>query len=123
MNIISALSTAANTFPISGFENLSKDASFVERLLYGLKFAAIGILTVFLILTLLMAVLYVFKLVFYRKPKAGTKAAPVNSPSAQPAPSAANDEATLVAIATAAIAASRSESDCAFKVISVTKIK
>jgi len=46
-------------------------------------------------------------------------------PAAQPASSGASaeDEATIVAIATSAIAASRGASACAFKVISVTKIQ
>lgn len=42
--------------------------------------------------------------------------------SAKAAPAASDDEATTVAIATAAIAASRGASACAFKVLSVTKI-
>jgi hypothetical protein len=48
------------------------------------------------------------------------KAAPAAAPAAA---SAADDEQTIVAIATAAIAAERGDSECAFKVISVTKIQ
>lgn len=49
-----------------------------------------------------------------------------STPSSASAPAAAPasaDEATIVAVATAAIAASRGASACAFKVISITKIQ
>lgn len=52
-----------------------------------------------------------------------TVAASTPSSAPRTAPAAASaDEATVVAIATAAIAASRGASACAFKVISITKI-
>lgn len=119
----------------SGYENLPEDASMMERLMYGLQVAGIGILVVFLVLIIIMAILYIFKLVAVSKSK---KAAPAVSAPAAAAPAATapkaaapaaapsasgSEEETIVAIATAAIAASRGASDCAFKVISVTKIQ
>jgi hypothetical protein len=56
--------------------------------------------------------------------KAAPAPAAATAPAAAPAAaSAADDEQTIVAIATAAIAAERGDSECAFKVISVTKIQ
>jgi len=114
------------TFPKSGIENLANDASFGDKLSYALKYAAIGLATVFLVLVIIMAVLYLFKLfsVIGSKKKAKT-------PSAEPAVAATKSEPTattggeeeIVAVATAAIAASRGESDCAFNVISINKIQ
>lgn len=115
----------------SGFENLPNNASLTERLVYGLKVAGIGLLVVFLVLIIIMAILYVFKAVALSKSKAAPAAAPAaaaTAPSAAaPAPAASavsgSEEETIVAIATAAIAASRGAGDCAFRVISVTKIQ
>jgi sodium pump decarboxylase gamma subunit len=103
----------------SGFHNIDADAPITEKLMYGLEVAGIGMMVVFLVLVLIMAILYVFKLFATSGQK---KAAP--APAAAPAAaSAADDEQTIVAIATAAIAAERGDSECAFKVISVTKIQ
>lgn len=123
----------------SGFENLPENASLTERLVYGLKVAGIGLLVVFLVLIIIMAILYIFKVVALSKSKAASAATPAASaasasaasasvPSAAaPAPAASaasgSEEETIVAIATAAIAASRGAGDCAFRVISVTKIQ
>lgn len=108
----------------SGYPALPDDATMGERLMYGLQVAGIGMTVVFLVLIIIMAILYVFKLVATsgaKKPAKAPAAAPVASAPA--AASASDDEATVVAIATAAIAASRGASECAFKVISVTKIQ
>ncbi len=107
----------------SKFEQLPKDASLGERFAYGLKVAGIGMSVVFLVLIILMAVLYIFKAVALAKQK---KAAPAAAPAPVSAPAAkagAEDEETVVAVATAAIAAARGQSECAFKVISITKIQ
>ena len=50
------------------------------------------------------------------------KAAPAPATAAPVAP-ATDDEQLIVAIATAAIAAERGESACAFKVLSITKLQ
>ncbi len=105
----------------SGFEQLAENATFSERLLYGLKVCLIGMLIVFAVLAILCGVLYLFKLYYMLSQK---KKAPAAAPAEKPAPAgdAPNDEELTVAVATAAIAAARNESDAAFKVISITKI-
>ena len=72
------------------------------------------------VLIILMAVLYVFKLFSSKKSKQAVQA-PENK-TALPSAGAQDDEETIVAVATAAIAASRGESECAFRVISVRKL-
>ena len=95
----------------------------------GLSYAGIGILIVFLVLTIIMAVLYLFKLIFAKKEKPKTtpviKKQVINEPETQSISTTLSNkisEKKLVAIATSAIAASRGESDCAFSVISINKI-
>ena len=109
----------------SGFHNIDADAPITEKLMYGLEVAGIGMMVVFLVLILIMAILYVFKLFATSgEKKAAPAPAVAPAPAAAPAAaSAADDEQTIVAIATAAIAAERGDSECAFKVISVTKIQ
>ncbi len=109
-------------FSKSGFENIPENAGLGERFIYGLKICAIGMLIVFAVLAVLCLILYLFK-VYYnvstKKAAAKKTAAPVSAPAVS---SSETDEETLVAVATAAIAASRNDSDAAFKVISITKI-
>lgn len=105
------------------YPNLDPNASLGEKFMYGLQVAGIGMAVVFLVLIVLMLILYVFKLFATagaKKPAEAPKAAP--AAAAAPAP-AADDEQTIVAVATAAIAAERGESQCAFKVISITKLQ
>ena len=127
LNTLSAASAAADSSWVetfsSGMENLNPNAPFSEKLLYGLKIALIGIVVVFLILAISWAVLFVFNLIFKNKSAAKpaereTAPAPVQKPV-----SGALDEETVVAVATAAIAAARGEEKCAFNVISITKIQ
>ena len=127
LNTLSAASAAADSSWVetfsSGMENLNPNAPFSEKLLYGLKIALIGIVVVFLILAIIWAVLFVFNLIFKNKSAAKpaereTAPAPVQKPV-----SGALDEETVVAVATAAIAAARGEAKCAFNVISITKIQ
>ena len=100
----------------SNYPKLDANAGFGDRLIYGLKVAGIGMGIVFLVLILLMAILYVFRL--FSKPKKQPEKAPVAAPETN----SPDEEELIVAIATSAIAASRGESECAFKVISVRKI-
>ena len=109
-------------FPKSGFDNISENAGFGERLIYGLKICAIGMLVVFAVLAVLCLVLYLFKLYYNMSTKKAAEKKAASAVSAPAVSSAETDEETLVAVATAAIAASRNESDAAFKVISITKI-
>ena len=127
LNTLSAASAAADSSWVetfsSGMENLNPNAPFSEKLLYGLKIALIGTVVVFLILAIIWAVLFVFNLIFKNKSAAKpaereTAPAPVQKPV-----SGALDEETVVAVATAAIAAARGEEKCAFNVISITKIQ
>ena len=127
LNTLSAASAAADSSWVetfsSGMENLNPNAPFSEKLLYGLKIALIGIVVVFLILAIIWAVLFVFNLILKNKSAAKpaereTAPAPVQKPV-----SGALDEETVVAVATAAIAAARGEEKCAFNVISITKIQ
>ena len=127
LNTLSAASAAADSSWVetfsSGMENLNPNAPFSEKLLYGLKIALIGIVVVFLILAIIWAVLFVFNLIFKNKSAAKpaereTAPAPVQKPV-----SGALDEETVVAVATAAIAAARGEEKCAVNVISITKIQ
>ena len=127
LNTLSAASAAADSSWVetfsSGMENLNPNAPFSEKLLYGLKIALIGIVVVFLILAIIWAVLFVFNLIIKNKSAAKpaereTAPAPVQKPV-----SGALDEETVVAVATAAIAAARGEEKCAFNVISITKIQ
>ncbi len=95
---------------VEGAANVPED--FLGKLGYGLQIAVIGILIVFAVLALIMGVLYVFELVFYKLPNkqksapAAPKAAPVVStaPAAPVAAASANDE-EVVAVIAAAVAA------------------
>lgn len=110
----------------SGFPKLAEDATLGERVMYGLQVTGIGMLVVFLVLILIMAILYVFKLVAVsgsQKTSEAPAAAPAPAPAAAPVSASGGDEETVVAVATAAIAASRGASSCAFKVLSITKIQ
>ena len=109
----------------SGYPNIDVDAPITEKLMYGVEVAVIGMAVVFLVLILIMAILYVFKLFATsgaKKPAEAPKAAPATAPAAPVTPTA-DDEQLIVAIATAAIAAERGESECAFKVLSITKLQ
>lgn len=94
-----------------------------EKFVFGLKVMATGMLMVFAVLILLWVVIAIMARVFgsktfankEEKPKAVS--APVTSKTAEA------DESEIVAVATAAIAASRGESKCAFKVVSIQKIE
>lgn len=114
----------------SGYPNLDPNAPVTEKLLYGIDVTVIGMAVVFLVLILIMALLYAFRVVAKLKTQNPAEApqaapAPAAAPAAPVAPvaPAADDEQLIVAIATAAIAAERGESECAFKVISITKLQ
>lgn len=112
------------------FATFDETTTLGEKALVGLQVVAIGMGVVFGVLILLIGILQIFKLFAVKKPKeAPQQAAP--APAAAPAPvtappvtvsANASDEAQIVAIATAAIAAARGESECAFNVISIKKI-
>ena len=113
-------------------ENITSDSPIIDRAIVGVQVVGIGMGVVFGVLILLIGILQVFKLFGNKKPaeeKAATPVAVAPAPVAAPAPvsapvasAPASEEEQIVAIATAAIAASRGESDCAFNVISIKKI-
>jgi len=86
------VSAVADVFPKSGIENLAADASFGEKLAYALKYAAIGLMTVFMVLIIIMAVLYLFKLfsVIGSKKKATATTAPAPKAAEAPAGDSCN---------------------------------
>ena len=87
---------------------------FVEKLLYGLQIAVIGICIVFAVLAMIMGVLYLFEYFFYTLPRKAKNApsAPVSAPAVKSAPVAAPvavpssaDDDEVAAVIAAAIAA------------------
>lgn len=78
--------------------------SFGERLLYGLQITAIGMLTVFLVLLILMLILKVFGWVFAEKKIKNKKDAVTETP-AQPQiqEEASEDEDEIAAVISAAV--------------------
>ena len=111
--------------------NLVNNDSLADRAAFGLEVTLIGMGVVFGVLLLLICILQVFKI--FAKVQSKPVEVATNTPStapvaaAVPAPAVvssanASEEAEMVAIATAAIAAARGESDCAFNIISIKKI-
>lgn len=104
------------------------EGTLMERLAHGGKVTLVGMLVVFGVLIVLMIVLYAFQGIFGRK--SAKKATPAKESVPAPAPvsapvaasAATNNEEEVVAVATAAIAAARGESECAFNVVSITQI-
>ncbi len=109
-------------------ENITENSSMGERATVGIQVVAIGMGVVFGVLIILIGILQLFKLFGKEKPVQSTENKSAPAPVAASAPVApvcaapASEEETIVAVATAAIAASRGESDCAFNIISIKKI-
>ena len=113
--------------------NITKGSGYGDRAMVGLQVVAIGIGVVFAVLILLIGILQLFKLFAVKQTDESAKSesvvAPVSAPAVAPiAPAVSSsaqptsEEELVVAIATAAIAAARGESECAFNVISIKKI-
>ncbi len=109
-------------------DNLTESSSYAERASVGLQVVLIGMGVVFAVLVLLIGILQLFKLFANKQSDETVKSEPVVSAPA-PAPvvapvsaQPASEEELVVAIATAAIAAARGESECNFNVISIKKI-
>ena len=122
----------------------SDQMGFSERIVYGGQVFIIGIVTVFAALALLWGVISIFKIFMYDIPQKrikkkaeeelmahcaesdGEKAAETAAP-ADPAPAAKADDAQLIAVITAAIAAYNTdpETGCAlpFRVVSFRRSK
>ena len=80
-----------------------QNLSLSEALAMGGQTTVIGLAIVFAVLIILMIVLSLFKVIFYKKPK--TQAAPAAAP-AQAAPVEEETAEELIAVLTAAVAAS-----------------
>ncbi len=109
-------------------DNLNENSTLADRAYVGLQVVLIGMGVVFAVLVLLIGILQLFKLFANKQPKESVKqepvvSAPKSTPIAAPVSSQpASEEELVVAIATAAIAAQRGESECNFNVISIKKI-
>ncbi len=111
-------------------DNLTKDSSLSDRAYVGLQVVLIGMGVVFSVLVLLIGILQLFKLFANKQPEVNVKKEPtiVSAPTPAPAPTVqapskpTSEEELVVAIATAAIAAQRGESECNFNIISIKKI-
>ncbi len=100
----------------------SKSMEMSEAIPYGLRTVLLGMGVIFAVLIILMAVLSVFKYIFYKPKKDETKATETKNPP-EPTPEAvpvvpASDDAELVAVITAAIAAMLDAPQTSFKVVS-----
>ncbi|MGN1059131.1 MAG: OadG family protein [Clostridia bacterium] len=97
----------------------------------GAVVAVIGICTVFLVLAILWGVLELMRVVFTAKKKAAAPAAPAAPAAAAPAPAPAptpapaapaEDDGELIAVLTAAIAASLNQSTCNLRIKSYRRV-
>lgn len=99
--------TAIKFAALAASAGTEKLESFSDKLSTGLTVFALGMVTVFVVLAILWAILALFKVIFYRenKPEAAKAApAPVAEEIFEPEESA-EDDGALVAAITAAIAA------------------
>lgn len=105
-----------------------EEMTIADAIPFGLQTVLLGIGVVFAVLIILWAVLSVFKFVFYKKPDgeadktAVEKKAPAPAPAPEPVPapvvSEPSDDAELVAVITAAIAAMMDAPQTSFRVVS-----
>ena len=112
-----------NQFFLTGAEfDPTKPMELAEAIPYGLKTALLGMGVVFAVLIILLAVLSMFKVVFYKNPEGEKKADAVKAeapaPVAEAAPIAYTDDAELVAVITAAIASMLDAPETSFRVVS-----
>ncbi len=123
-----------SVFPGSGFENIPKDATLMDRLAYGGKVALIGMATVFLVLIIIWALCALMGKIFGNAGKkeqnntngnsgniSGESSAPqqpvAQAPVAPCAP--AVDYSMVAVVASAAIAAYRGEDTVNFSISSI----
>ena len=81
-----------------------QNLSLSEALAMGGQTTVIGLAIVFAVLIILMIVLSLFKVIFYKKPK--TQAAPAQAAPVEEETADDTDEEELIAVLTAAVAAS-----------------
>jgi Na+-transporting methylmalonyl-CoA/oxaloacetate decarboxylase gamma subunit len=120
-------------FPKSGFENLPKDATMVDRLAYGGKVALIGMSTVFLVLIIIWVLCALLGKIFGNAGKkeqgssddgsknaSGGNAVPQQPVAQAPVAKApAVDYSMVAVVASAAIAAYRGEDTVNFSISSI----
>ncbi len=102
----------------------------MENVTQGAVVAIIGICTVFTVLAILWGVLELMRIVFYPRSKKAKPAAQAPAPAPAPvqaqaqtqAPAAAEDDGELIAVLTAAIAASLNQSTCNLKIKSYRRV-
>ena len=93
--------------------------SLQEALATGGETTALGLCIVFLVLIILMLVLKVMEKIFYKKDKGAPAAAPAPAAAAPAAPA---DDAELIAVLTAAVAASLNTSTYNLKIKSYRRV-
>ena len=90
-------------------QNAQVPENLGERLIYGLQVSLIGIGMVFLVLMILMAVIYIFRLVFYTIPNRKKQTAAVVQPEVpatpEPVVAEAEDGDEIAAVISAVLAA------------------
>ena len=100
----------------------TKKMEIAEAIPYGLKTTLLGMGVVFAVLIILMIVLSLFKVIFYKPAGTEKKEAPKSAPAptpVSPAPAPApSDDAELVAVITAAIASMIDKPTTSFRVVS-----
>ena len=80
--------------------------NLAEALMEGAQTAVIGLSTVFAVLIILMIVIYIMTLVFYKKPKTAAAPEPAAEERTEEIAEEITDDAELIAVLTAAVAAS-----------------
>ena len=112
---------------LSGVIDYSQPLEFSDAIGYGLQTTLLGMGVVFSVLIILLLVLTVFKTIFYKQPNSEKKPAPAKveapaiveaAPAPAPAAPAEADDAELVAVITAAIAAMMDAPQTSFRVVS-----
>ncbi len=96
-----------------------------ENITQGAVVAVIGICTVFTVLAILWGVLELMRVIFTAKGKKAKAPAPADvtqAPAPVTAPAPTEDEGELIAVLTAAIAASLNQSTCNLKIKSYRRV-
>ena len=128
MNMTTLLSAAEG---VAKFGDGIKDAAPGDKVVFSLQVVLIGMGVVFGVLLLLIGILQLFKLFAVKNNEAkpstvpaqtAAPAAATSAPVAAPATASGSEEQTVVAIASAAIAAARGQNNVDFNIISIAPI-
>lgn len=96
--------------------------TIAEALIEGAQTTVVGLATVFAVLILLMLVLYILKLIFYKEPKTVKETAPVPT-EVKVEEKNIVDEKELIAVLTAAVAASLNTSTYNLQIKSYRRVE